>query len=163
MFVLARAATYATLFVGLFLVFVPARILARSGILPPAQLGPVECAGMLLGLGGAALVTWCIAAFGTIGRGTPAPFDPPRTLVVRGPYRYVRNPMYIGAALALVGAAVFYRSLPLLGYAGGFLLAMHAFVVSYEEPTLTRLFGFDYQSYCARVGRWLPRRDEPSR
>jgi protein-S-isoprenylcysteine O-methyltransferase Ste14 len=111
-----------------------------------------------VGVAGGALALWCILTFALVGRGTPAPFDPPRKLVVRGPYRYVRNPMYIGAALALCGAALFYRSILLFGYAGVFLLAMHVFVVTYEEPTLVRLFGTEYEAYRARVGRWLTRR-----
>jgi len=157
MFVLARAATYSTLFIGLLLVFVPGRILARSGIVRPSHLNAVEYAGIALALAGGAFALWCILTFVVAGRGTPAPFDPPRKLVVRGPYRYVRNPMYLGAALALCGAALFYRSTPLLCYAGLFLLATHLFVVAYEEPTLARLFGADYEAYRARVGRWLPR------
>lgn len=164
MFVLARTATYATLFVGLLLVFVPGRILERSGMVEPAQLGAVEYAAIAVGVLGAALALWCVVSFALVGRGTPAPFDPPRKLVVQGPYRYVRNPMYLGAALALCGAALFYRAMPLLGYAGLFLVATHVFVVWYEEPTLARLFGAEYEAYRARVGRWLPRRstDAPS-
>jgi len=92
-----------------------------------------------------------------VGRGTPAPFDPPRRLVIRGPYRFVRNPMYVGAGLALAGAALFYESLPLLAYGGVFLLACHLFVLSYEEPTLKRTFGPDYEAYCHHVNRWRPR------
>jgi protein-S-isoprenylcysteine O-methyltransferase Ste14 len=157
MFVLARAVTYATLFIGLVLVFVPGQILTWSGIVRPARLGLLGSAGITVGAVGGALALWCVGTFALVGKGTPAPFDPPRKLVVQGPYRYVRNPMYIGAALALGGAAIFYRSLPLLGYVGLFLLATHAFVVWYEEPTLARLFGDDYQAYCARVRRWLPR------
>lgn len=157
MFVLARAATYSTLFIGLLLVFLPGRVLAWSGIVRPAALGLAELSGILLGALGAALALWCILAFAVIGKGTPAPFDPPRSLVVRGPYRYVRNPMYLGAALALGGAALFYRSLPLLGYVAAFLLITHLFVIVYEEPTLGRLFGPEYQVYRARVKRWLPR------
>jgi protein-S-isoprenylcysteine O-methyltransferase Ste14 len=111
-----------------------------------------------VGAVGGALALWCIVTFAVVGKGTPAPFDPPRKLVVRGPYRYVRNPMYIGAALALCGAAILYRSIPLLGYLFLFLIATHAFVVWYEEPTLARLFGDDYRAYRARVWRWLPRR-----
>jgi protein-S-isoprenylcysteine O-methyltransferase Ste14 len=157
MFVLARAATYATLFIGLLLVFVPGRILAFSGIVRPTGLGLPQLAGIILGVAGSVLALWCIATFAFAGKGTPAPFDPPRRLVAQGPYRHVRNPMYLGAALALSGAAVFYLSIPLLGYVGLFLLATHGFVVWYEEPTLARLFGGDYQSYCGRVRRWLPR------
>ena len=158
MFVLVRAITYATLLVGLLLVFVPGQILERSGIVQPAQLGVVEYAAITVTAAGGALALWCVLTFALIGRGTPAQFDPPRKMVVDGPYRYVRNPMYIGATLALYGAALFYGSTPLFGYAGLFLVASHIFVVSYEEPTLTRLFGTDYNAYRTRVGRWLPRR-----
>ena len=149
--------TYGTLFVGLLLVFLPGRILQSSGIVPPTRLGVWEVAGILVAVAGGALALWCIVAFALVGKGTPAPFDPPRHLVVAGPYRYVRNPMYIGAGLALAGAAMFYGSLLLLGYVGAFLLATHTFVVLYEEPTLTRLFGQQYSAYRTRVRRWLPR------
>ncbi len=134
----------------------PRRILAWSGIVRPAGLGLLEFAGIAVGIAGGALALWCITTFAFVGKGTPAPFDPPRKLVVQGPYHYVRNPMYIGAALALCGAAIFYRSTPLLGYVGVFLIASHLFVVSYEEATLAGLFGADYQAYCGKVRRWLP-------
>lgn len=65
--------------------------------------------------------------------------------------------MYIGAALALAGAALFYQSIPLLGYAGVFLLITHFFVVLYEEPTLRQTFERDYNAYCRRTGRWWPK------
>jgi protein-S-isoprenylcysteine O-methyltransferase Ste14 len=156
MFALARAVTYATLFTSLVLVFVPGRILAASGIVRPAVVGPLEIAGLVTATSGALLAIWCVLAFALVGKGTPAPFDPPRSLVVRGPYRFVRNPMYIGAALALAGAAVVFRSAALLGYCGLFLVVTHLFVVWYEEPTLRRLFGPEYERYCARVHRWLP-------
>lgn len=156
MFLIARAITYSALFIGLVLLFLPARVLSWSGISPPAAIGTAQIAGMAVGALGAAIALWCIVTFAFVGKGTPAPFDPPRRLVVRGPYRSVRNPMYIGAALALAGAALFYQSLALLGYAGVFLLAMHVFIVAYEEPTLRRTFGADYEAYCGRVRRWWP-------
>jgi protein-S-isoprenylcysteine O-methyltransferase Ste14 len=65
--------------------------------------------------------------------------------------------MYIGAGLALAGASLFYSSLVLLGYAAAFLLTTHLFVVLYEEPTLRRTFGTDYDAYCQQVRRWWPR------
>jgi protein-S-isoprenylcysteine O-methyltransferase Ste14 len=157
MIVLARALTYSTLFIGLLLVFLPARVLSWSGVTRPATIGPAQVAGMVAGAAGAALAVACILTFAFAGKGTPAPFDPPRRLVAQGPYRFVRNPMYIGAGIALTGAALFYRSLPLLAYAGLFLLVTHIFVVIYEEPTLRRSFGEDYDAYCRRVGRWWPR------
>jgi protein-S-isoprenylcysteine O-methyltransferase Ste14 len=155
--VLARAATYAALFIGLVLVFLPARVLSSSGVTPPPALGLPQVAGLVMSAGGAVLALWCVATFAIVGRGTPAPFDPPRRLVMRGPYCVVRNPMYIGAGLALAGAAVYYESGRLVAYAALFLLAAHCFVVWYEEPTLRRAFGEEYEGYCRRVRRWWPR------
>ena len=156
-FVLARAATYSALFIGLLLVYLPNQILSSAGISQPAAIGIWQGAGMLVGVCGAALALTCILTFVSVGRGTPAPFDPPRRLVVRGPYRFIRNPMYVGAGLAVAGAALFYQSLPLLGYAGLFLVLTHLFVVFYEEPTLRETFAGDYEAYCERVGRWWPK------
>ena len=157
MFVLIRTITYSALFIGLLLIYLPTRLLSWSGILRPATIAMPQIAGMVLSLLGAALALWCIFTFATVGRGTPAPFDPPRRLVDRGPYRLIRNPMYLGAGLALSGAALFYQSIPLLGYAGLFLVITHLFVVLYEEPTLRRTFPGDYEAYCLRVGRWWPK------
>ena len=155
-FLLARTVTYATLFVGLFLVFLPGSILTRAGITSPAATGPLELVAVLLAVSGAALALWCIFSFVFLGKGTPAPFDPPRRLVVAGPYRYVRNPMYLGAAALLSGAALRYQSIALLLYAAGFVFAMHLFVVLYEEPALRERFGAEYEAYRAKVRRWLP-------
>ena len=156
MFVLVRAVTYAALFIGLVLIYVPARLLSWSGIVRPVAIEVQQVVGMVIGAAGAAVALWCIFTFASVGRGTPAPFDPPRRLVVRGPYRFARNPMYIGAGLALAGAALFYESWPLLGYAGLFFLATHLFVVLYEEPVLRRTFGQEYEAYCGRIRRWWP-------
>ena len=156
MFVLIRAATYAALFIGFFLVFLPDRVLSWSGVVRPAEIGVPQVAGMIGAAAGLALALWCVLTFALAGRGTPAPFDPPRRLVVGGPYRFVRNPMYVGAGLALAGAALFYRSPPLLGYTALFLAITHLFVLWYEEPTLRRLFGDEYVEYCRRVRRWWP-------
>jgi protein-S-isoprenylcysteine O-methyltransferase Ste14 len=158
MFILVRAVTYATLFIGLVLIFLPRTVLSSSGITQPGVTGIWQIAGMLFGVVGAILALSSIFTFVFVGRGTPAPFDPPRRLVIQGPYRLVRNPMYIGASLALAGAALFYQSVALLAYAGVFLLIMHLFVVTYEEPTLRRTFGQDYTAYCGQAGRWWPRR-----
>ena len=151
-----RTLTYASLFIGFVLIYLPARLLAWTGIHRPAALDWPQIAGILLGALGAALALWCVGAFAWIGKGTPAPFDPPRNLVIRGPYRFVRNPMYLGAACALAGAALFFTSLSLFAFVCGFLLVTHLFVVLYEEPTLRRLFGPEYTDYCAHVNRWRP-------
>jgi protein-S-isoprenylcysteine O-methyltransferase Ste14 len=157
MFVIVRAVTYATLFIGLVLVFLPARLLSWSGVTSPPVIGVGQTAGMLVAAIGAALALWCVSTFALLGKGTPAPFDPPRRLVVRGPYKFVRNPMYLGAVIALAGAAVFYESAALAGYAAAFLLMTHAFVMWYEEPTLRVTFGTEYDGYCSQVRRWWPR------
>ena len=156
MFVAARAITYATLFIAFLLIWLPARVLSWSGLGRPPVIEAPQIAGMIVGALGATIALWCIFTFVWIGKGTPAPFDAPRRLVVRGPYRFVRNPMYIGAVLALAGAALFYTSAPLLAYSGLLLLAAHLFVVFYEEPTLRRSFGLEYEAYCHRVRRWWP-------
>ena len=97
MFVIVRTITYASLFVGLLLVYLPARILAWSGIARPTVFAWPQIAGIVIATAGALVALSCLWAFAWIGKGTPAPFDPPRKLVVRGPYRFVRNPMYVGA------------------------------------------------------------------
>jgi protein-S-isoprenylcysteine O-methyltransferase Ste14 len=156
MFVLIRAITYAALFIGLVLIYVPARLLSSSGIARPEAIEVQQLAGMAIGAAGAAVALWCIFTFASAGKGTPAPFDPPRRLVIQGPYRFVRNPMYIGAGLALAGAALFYESFQLLSYTAFFFLATHLWVVLYEEPALRQTFGQDYEAYCGRVRRWWP-------
>jgi protein-S-isoprenylcysteine O-methyltransferase Ste14 len=156
-FVVVRAVTYATLFIGFVLVFLPARLLSRSGVASPPGLGIAQVTGIVVATTGAALAVWCILTFALLGRGTPAPFDPPRHLVVRGPYKYVRNPMYLGAAAALAGAALFYGSVVLGLYAAVFLLMTHSFVLWYEEPTLRVTFGAEYEHYCTQVRRWWPK------
>jgi len=156
MTVLVRAITYATLFIGLVLVFLPAQLLSGAGVARPERFGPPPLAGMIVAAAGASVAIWCVLTFALTGRGTPAPFDPPRRLVTRGPYRHVRNPMYLGAGLALAGAALFYETGVLWAYAGGFLVLTHLMVVLYEEPTLRQTFGQDYETYCRQVRRWWP-------
>ena len=116
-----------------------------------------SCAGLLPLAAGAAILVWCIRDFATIGRGTLAPVDPPTQLVVRGPYRYVRNPMYVGVILILLGEAALFQSVMMLGYSVAFVLAVHCFVVLYEEPALQRQFGESYEAYRRHVRRWWPR------
>jgi len=158
MFVLIRATVYATLFISLLLVFVPAQLLSWAGISRPTTIGAPQIAGSIVGTLGGLLALWCVLTFAVAGKGTPAPFDPPRRLVVSGPYRFVRNPMYLGAALAVAGAALFYQSVELLAYASVFILFSHVFVVYYEEPALRRTFGDEYDNYSQRVRRWGPSR-----
>ena len=158
MFILARALVYATLFVGFGLVFLPSRVLRWSGIASPNRTGMSQVLAVSLVAAGALLVFSCILTFVFVGKGTTAPFDPPRRLVVSGPYHYVRNPIYMGADCALFGAALYYHSLGLLVYGMLFFAFMHIWVRTYEEPALRRTFGHEYEAYCAQVHRWWPRR-----
>ena len=156
MFILMRATTYSALFIGFLLLFLPGRLLEWSGVTRPRQLGVPQIAGASLVFLGAGVALWCVATFVVAGRGTPAPFDPPRRLVISGPYHFIRNPMYWGATLALGGAGVFYQSIALVAYAVLFWAAAHGFVCGYEEPTLRGLFGQEYAGYCRHVRRWWP-------
>ena len=158
MFILVRALVYGSAFVGFVLVFLPARAVEWTGASAPPAPGVLQWTGGALVLVGIVPMAWSFLAFVFRGRGTPAPFDPPRALVVDGPYGFVRNPMYLGAILSLAGAAVYYRSFGLTAYAAGFVAWAHLFVVFYEEPRLRRTFGEGYAAYCRSVDRWLPRR-----
>jgi protein-S-isoprenylcysteine O-methyltransferase Ste14 len=157
MWVLLRAVTYATLFIGFVLVFLPVSILSWSGTTLIQVIGVWQVFGMMVAGVGAAIALSCVLTLVFLGKGTPAPFDPPRRLVVRGPYRIVRNPMYVSAGLVLVGATLFYKSIPILIYVGVLGLLTHLVVVFREEPTLRRTFGNDYEVYSGHVGRWWPR------
>jgi protein-S-isoprenylcysteine O-methyltransferase Ste14 len=112
--------------------------------------------GLLLVAGLIALV-WAFVRFVVEGFGTPAPVAAPERLVVGGVYRYVRNPMYVAVLVSIVGQALLLGQLVLLLYAGATWLAVAAFVRFYEEPTLTRRFGADYETYRRAVPAWWPR------
>lgn len=98
----------------------------RLPFVVPTWLRPV---GMVIGVAGALLAGWCIATFITSGQGTPAPFDPPREFVATGPYRYVRNPMYIGGQCVMLAAGLILASPSIVALAGAFWLCAHLFVV----------------------------------
>jgi len=113
--------------------------------------------GTVLMIVGGLVVLSCVGWFVVVGRGTPAPFDPPRSFVPGGPYRWVRNPMYLGALLVLIGFGLWHVSLSMVLLALPALALGHLFVVRYEEPTLRRRLGMPYVMYLARVNRWVPK------
>lgn len=104
---------------------------------------------------GGAIYGWCVLDFASFGRGTPAPIDAPKRLVVHGLYRFSRNPMYVGVLTVILGHALLFRSPVVAGYLVVVALAFHLRVVRYEEPTLARQFGADFAAYRSRVPRWL--------
>ena len=142
---------------GTVTVLVPYLLLSWGVQIFSFEVGPIRILGLPPILLGAVTYLWCAWDFTFTGRGTPAPIDPPKELVVKGLYRYVRNPMYVGITLILLGEALLFEAAVLFLYAGLLLVCAHLFIVYYEEPTLRRLFGASYESYCKSVSRWFPR------
>ena len=117
---------------------------------------PGQLLGLLFILAGAVLLAACIFEFARSGRGTLSPVDPPKHLVVRGLYRYVRNPMYLAVTAVLLGEVMLMRSGALATYWLIWFVVVNAFVIGYEEPTLRAQFGASYEEYMRTVGRWIP-------
>jgi protein-S-isoprenylcysteine O-methyltransferase Ste14 len=149
------------------------RHLAAIGLLPgivaglvPALLAPwgdglaawpLAAAGVILMATGVAMIAWTVTLFAAVGRGTLAPWDPTERLVVRGPYRHVRNPMISGVFALVLGEAALFGSLALLGWFAAVLAVNAVYLPLVEEPGLRDRFGEDYDAYRAHVPRWLPR------
>jgi protein-S-isoprenylcysteine O-methyltransferase Ste14 len=150
-----RTALFTLIVPGTVLVFAPAALLVGFGA--RLDLGVARWIGLAPLVVGLAVIAICFVDFVRRGRGTPAPYDPPRELVVAGLYRYVRNPQYVGVFLVVVGEALLARAGILLGYGVLLVIAYHLFVVYYEEPTLGRVFGESYARYRETVPRWVPR------
>jgi protein-S-isoprenylcysteine O-methyltransferase Ste14 len=153
LFAILRSAFFATLFVSLWTWFIP-HWLARGPLHPRWSIPAIVFMSI-----GAAIMLRCVWDFAWTGRGTPAPWDPPRRLVIAGLYRYVRNPMYVGMGVFLLGEALLLPEITrgMLIVMAAAWTAVTAFIVLYEEPTLRRLFAEDYQTYCRNVRRWIPR------
>jgi protein-S-isoprenylcysteine O-methyltransferase Ste14 len=157
--------TSAILGSALFLVIVPGAIaglipwsITRWQFMPPfVGLEITRAIGVILILAGVPGLLDSFGRFALQGLGTPAPIAPPRHLVVTGLYRFVRNPMYVAVVATILGQALLFGDWRLAAYGAMFWLAMHVFVVIYEEPTLTETFGAEYETFRANVPRWLPR------
>ena len=150
-----KAVFYMTVFVS---VFAMVALLVRSfdcclGVaLPAGSATP----GIVLMIAGGILGLVCAGTFVARGQGTPAPFDAPKKFVAIGPYRYVRNPMYIGGLLLLAGFGLYQHSVSILILAAALSGVVHLLVVLYEEPALLKEFGETYQEYCSATRRWIP-------
>jgi len=136
-------------------VLLPWLILGRGSAATPV---PGTWPAVAVIAAGAGLYVWCLSLFGRVGRGTPGPWDAPRALVTVGPYRWMRNPIYVSALLVVLGEAWLFGSVSLLLYAVAMAIGFHLFVVGYEEPTLRRNFGASYAAYRQSVPRWILRR-----
>lgn len=152
-FALVRSLVVGTFFVSIWTWFMP-RWFARGQL----DAVPTAPALILMTIGGAIMIK-CVFDFAWRGLGTPAPFDPPRRLVVTGLYRFVRNPMYVGMGVLLVGEALLLPAIrrEMLIMVATLWAVVTLFILVYEEPTLRRLFGGDYERYCRNVRRWVPR------
>jgi protein-S-isoprenylcysteine O-methyltransferase Ste14 len=152
----------------IFTVFVPGfwTVMMPYWLLPRpvrADVRGAGAAGWLLIAAGIALYFACAFwGFALRGRGTPLPLDPPKKLVVVGPYRIVRNPMYWSVAFVMLGEAAVFHSMALVDLAAVFFVAVNLFVLFVEEPGLKAKFGAEYEQYCRQVPRWLPRIRRPA-
>lgn len=124
---------------------------------PLLGVSALRVVGVLLIAVGIPLVLESFARFALKGLGTPAPILPTRHLVVSGLYRYVRNPMYVGVLATIIGQGLLLGNVSLLWYGLVVAIGFHIFVLSYEEPTLRRTFGEEYEVFCQNVPRWIPR------
>lgn len=151
-----RSVLFALLVPGTVTVLVPYLLASRR--LPSVldHWGALQSFSLAPMLIGAAILVRCIWDFAAVGRGTLAPIDPPKRLVVQGLYRYVRNPMYLGALILLLGEALALQSAAILQWTAAWFLAINAVVLFYEEPTLRRRFGESYDQYRRSVRRWIP-------
>ncbi len=139
---------------GLFALYIPLVIL-RTG--PRVETGVISFIAIPFWLIGSLMVLWCFWAFTFTGRGTPLPLDPPRELVATGPYRLVRNPIYVGVLLIFLGHFLWFGYWALLMYTVLSFIGVHAFIVLYEEPALKKKFGAAYAEYLNNVPRWIPK------
>jgi protein-S-isoprenylcysteine O-methyltransferase Ste14 len=158
LFVALRAAIFGTGFIFLW-GWVALNLHHRYDITVGIALADwTRALGIALMAAGGTLAFACVATFVTRGEGTPAPFDPPRKFVAVGPYRFVRNPMYIGGFIVLLGFGLYEQSAAILLFTLPWLLSAHLVVALYEEPHLRSTFGAPYDMYCRSVHRWSPRR-----
>lgn len=145
---------------GTVAVFIPLSLLNSASASGTVPVGSLRYGGLvLLGIG-LVIYLWCAWDFTSAGKGTPAPIDPPKNLVIRGLYKYVRNPMYVGVLCVVLGQAIWFESRILFGYAALVFMLFNAFVLLYEEPALRQKFGDTYRQYCSLVPRWIPRRPQ---
>lgn len=154
--ILLRSAIFTVVAPGTVTIVGPTLLLQMA---PPDPASPFRSPALALVVGaiGLGFYLWCVLDFALAGRGTPAPIDAPTRLVVRGLYRWVRNPMYVGVLSILTAETIWLGSSALALYTLCVLGLFSLFVLVYEEPALRRLFGEEYVRYCARVPRWIPR------
>jgi protein-S-isoprenylcysteine O-methyltransferase Ste14 len=123
---------------------------------PAGPIGARFWLGLLAAAAGFILIGWTMRDFALLGKGTPAPWDPPKALVVRGPYRHVRNPMMTGVIALLLAETLMIGSWGIAGWGVVFVTVNLVYIPNWEEPALAKRFGDDYRLYKANVRRWVP-------
>lgn len=161
--IIVRTVLFTLLVPGCVAVGVPYLLLKSGGEVFTSEPGVFRLLGVVSVVVGAACYLWCAWEFTFAGRGTPAPWDPPTRFVSRGLYRIIRNPIYVGAVLILIGEAVAFASGVLVVYSVLIWGVFHFIVVVYEEPTLREKFAAAYEEYCRMVPRWIPYRRRATR
>ncbi|MGD9215305.1 MAG: isoprenylcysteine carboxylmethyltransferase family protein [Desulfobacteraceae bacterium] len=141
---------------GTVMVFVPYYLLSFNIELFFPDINVFRFIGLIPISIGAVIILWCLWNFINSGKGTPAPIDPPKYLVVKGLYRLTRNPMYVGVLFVLFGEILLFESTALIIYSFFVWLLFNSFVILHEEPTLKDKFGNSYEQYFDSVPRWLP-------
>src|SRR6266498_4688259 len=152
-----RSIFFTVLQPGTVTILIPYWLVSSRSVAASSPYQALRYLGLPLIIIGAATLLWCIWDFFSAGRGTISPIDPPKHLVVRGLYRYVRNPMYVSVVMVLLGEAILFMSMPVLIEAGIFIVLANLFVILYEERVLGKQFGKSYDEYRQTVGRWIPR------
>ena len=156
LFRILRSIIYVPLFI-LFFGWIAVRVRVfdlKIGLILPLWTRPM---GIIFMFAGGILVLACVILFIIRGKGTPAAFDPPTEFVATGPYAYVRNPMYIGGFILLVGFGLYHNSLSILILSVILIFFFHLFVVFYEEPILEKQFGKSYVGYKNHINQWIPK------
>ncbi len=156
LWLLTRNLAMIVLFPGTVVVYIPYRLLDPINAPELTSLSLPQYSAMLLLVTGAAILFKCIWSFAYAGKGTLAPFDETKKLIVIGLYRYVRNPMYVGVMLILLAESWFFWSPALLSYTGLSFVIANVLVIGYEENRLRHKFGDEFRQYCRHVGRWIP-------
>ena len=157
MMVVLKSLLFLIVIPGTVLVLLPNWLLSSVRDPFPLPIGLFSYLGLAPMILGAVVIVWCVWDFTFTGKGTPAPIDPPKELVVKGLYRYVRNPMYIGVLLVLLGESLLFQSGAILVFGIVLFLLFHSFVLFYEERALKKKFGQAYEDLLNTVPRWIPR------
>ncbi len=158
MWLLIKNIIFTILVPGTVVIYIPYRIVKEQSGLFYIHWDMLHISSVFIIFLGTVIYFYCLWDFALTGRGTPAPIDAPKRLIIKGLYSYVRNPMYIGVFLALLGCSILYDSLTILQYTLLMGAIFHGAVIIMEEPALYHKYGESYKIYCKTVKRWIPGR-----